>query len=345
VSEQLRGTAPRETARPAGAEELIIASRSTVPVRLRWRMFEWMVLSRAIEDRLHRLHKQDRLRGRLVSGRGQEAIPVGATLALDHRDFVCPVHRDLGSHLVRGTTPATVLLHYFGRAAGPSHGREGDIHVGEWDKGVFPMVSHLPDSWPVAVGIAMTSRLRGDDRVVLAFCGDGATSTGTWHESMNFAAVMGTPNVFVVENNHYAYSVPTSQQFRVAHISERAAAYGMPGITVDGNDVVAVHLAVQAAVDRARRGDGPSLIEADTMRMDGHAIHDDASYVPPELLEIWRHKDPILRLSDELRREGATDEEIHEVEDRAAHQVSNAVEAAEAAPSPDPTELTRGVYA
>ena len=308
-------------------------------------LLETMIRARALEDRLNILYKQSRIRGRLISGRGQEAICVGATAALDLDEVVCPVHRDLGAHLRRGTEPLAILLHYFGRATGPSGGRDGDIHMGEWSRRVFPMISHLPDSWPIAVGIGMTLRLAGTPKAVLAFCGDGATSTGLWHESLNLASVFQTPNVFVVENNQYAYSTPTTRQFRITRISDRAAAYGIPGVTLDGNDVLAVYEATKEALERAREGGGPTLIEAITMRMDGHAVHDPAEYVPTALLDEWRRKDPIERLAIALADGFLPSDEIEAMWSRAKEEMNLAADAAEAAKLPDPGRLLDGVYA
>jgi TPP-dependent pyruvate/acetoin dehydrogenase alpha subunit len=308
-------------------------------------MLRWMVLSREIEDQLHRLHAQGRLRGRLISGRGQEAIPVGATMALSDGDVVAPVHRDLGAHLVRGTTARTVLQHYVGSAAGPSGGRDGDIHMGEWSKGVYPMVSHLPDSWPVLCGVALGARLDSVDRVAMAFCGDGATSTGAWHESVNFAAVFDLPMVLVVENNGYAYSTPTARQCKVASLAERAAGYGIPGVQVDGNDCEAVHAVAVEAVARARAGEGPTLIEAMTFRIDGHAVHDGAPYVPVGLRDEWLAKDPIDRLRDRLLGRGVPDSVLDRLTAGCVADVAAAIEEAATDPGPDPATITRGVYA
>jgi TPP-dependent pyruvate/acetoin dehydrogenase alpha subunit len=312
---------------------------------LQLEMLRWMVLSREIEDQLHRLHVRGRLRGRLISGRGQEAIPVGATMALADGDVVAPVHRDLGAHLVRGTTSRTILQHYFGAAAGPSGGRDGDIHMGEWAKGVFPMVSHLPDSWPVLCGLALGARLEGSRRVALAFCGDGATSTGAWHESVNFAAVFDLPVVLVVENNGYAYSTPTSRQYTVKSLAERGAAYGIPGVQVDGNDCEAVHAAASEAVALARAGGGPTLIEAVTFRIDGHAVHDGAPYVPAGLRDEWLAKDPIDRLRGRLLDRGVPGAALDRVRAACVAEVANAIEQAATDPAPHPATLTQGVYA
>ncbi|HJR26767.1 MAG TPA: thiamine pyrophosphate-dependent dehydrogenase E1 component subunit alpha [Acidimicrobiales bacterium] len=304
-----------------------------------------MVLSRAFEDRLRKLFTSGGLRGRLVTGHGQEAIPIGSAMALGPRDCLAPLHRDLGAHFVRGTQPVALLRQYLGRVTSPSRGRDGDVHVGEWERGVFPMVSHLPDSWPVMGGVALAMALEGEGRVAMAYCGDGATSTGTWHESVNFAAVERLPIVYIVEDNQYAYSTPTEKQYRVERISDRAAGYGIAGTTVDGNDVEAVFDACREAVDRARAGEGPTLVECVTMRMEGHAIHDDASYVPPEVLEEWRSRDPLDRLEARLLADGVTRRELDEVRDAARAEVLAALEIAQSEPMPDGGDVELGVYA
>ncbi|HTW99991.1 MAG TPA: thiamine pyrophosphate-dependent enzyme, partial [Acidimicrobiales bacterium] len=225
-------------------------------------------------------------------------------------------------------------------------GRDGDIHFGMWSKGVLPMISQLPDSWPIAVGLALAKQREGAGGVVLAFCGDGATSTGTWHESVNLAAVWQVPAVLIVENNQYAYSTPNALQFRVLTLAERAAAYGIPGRRVDGNDVAAVHAEVARAVAAARAGGGPTLIEALTMRMDGHAIHDPARYVPRELLEHWRRRDPIELFAARLEVAGLLAagalEELRRV---AEGEAEEAYEIAAASSEPSAADLERGVFA
>jgi TPP-dependent pyruvate/acetoin dehydrogenase alpha subunit len=207
------------------------------------------------------------------------------------------------------------------------------------------MVSHLPDSWPIAVGVAYASKLRGRLRATLAFCGDGATSTGLWHESLNFASVFGTPNIFVIENNRYAYSTPTERQYRVQQLAVRANAYAMPSEVVDGNDVIAIYRATAKAAARARSGEGPSLIEAMTMRMDGHAVHDAADYVPGDLLDEWRARDPIARLSATLIEAGVPAADVDTIWEAARTEVDAAVAEAESAAAPDPSTVQTGVYA
>jgi TPP-dependent pyruvate/acetoin dehydrogenase alpha subunit len=313
--------------------------------RLELEMHRWMVLSRVLEDRLAALWKQGRIRGRLLTGRGQEAIPTAAALAIGPDDFMCIMHRDMAAHLIRGTAPETVLLHYFGKATGPSGGRDGDIHFAEWERRNFPMVSHLPDSFPIALGLALTSLLTKDGAVTVAFCGEGSTSVGSWHETLNFASVFRAPNVFVVENNQYAYSTPVERQYR-GRLVDRAAGYGMAGESVDGNDVLAVHAAMRRAVERAREGQGPTLLEALTMRMDGHAGHDDAAYVPEELKARWRARDPIGLLEERLREHGVAQVRLEDQWAAARQRVDAAVERAAAAPDPRAEDLlARGVFA
>jgi TPP-dependent pyruvate/acetoin dehydrogenase alpha subunit len=307
--------------------------------------YRWMATSRAIEERVVSMFKQGRLRGRVVLGHGQEAIPVGAALCLEDDDVVAPLHRDLGVHLVRGTTPFTIFLSYLGRATSPSAGRDGDVHMGEWSRGVFPMVSHLPDSWPIAGGIALAHKLRGEPRVTMAFCGDGATSTGTWHETVNFVAVTQVPMVLIVENNQFAYSTPTASQYRCERIVDRAAGYGIPGEEVDGNDVVAVHEVVQRAVHTARAGGGPTLLVAHTMRMAGHAFHDAAAYVPDGLREEWAAKDPLDRCAARLRLAGWDDDRFTALHDDLHAEMRDAWERAEAEPMPGPDDVATRVYA
>jgi TPP-dependent pyruvate/acetoin dehydrogenase alpha subunit len=308
-------------------------------------LYRWMGLSRAIEDKLHIMKRQGRLPGRLVTGRGQEAIPVGAALALESHDFICPLHRDLGANLVKGITTEEFFRSYLWKGGHPSEGRDSDVHVGDIARGIYPMISHLPDSWPVALGFGMASNHLGLRRVTLAFCGDGATSTGAWHETLNMSGLFKTPNVWVIENNKYAYSTPLAKQYPIASLVSRAQGYGMPGVEVDGNDAIAVYTVVKAAVDRARDGGGPTLIEAHTMRTDGHAVHDDAFYVPKQLIAEWKERDPIRLLRERLRVEGISADEIQRLDRENKAIVEAAVVAAEAASPPDPTGMEKDVYA
>jgi pyruvate dehydrogenase E1 component alpha subunit len=307
----------------------------------------WMRFTRAFDDRLDSLFKLGKLVGGLFSQRGHEAISVGAALALAQDDVIAPMHRDIGAYFVRGMTPARLMSQYFGRATGPSGGRDVNLHgCGDLSLGIVGFVSHIPQSTPVAVGMAHAFKLKREPRVSMNFSGDGGSSEGLIHESFNWASVYQLPVVFIVENNQFAYSTPTNKQMRVADIADRAAGYGMPGIVVDGNDFFAVHEAAHEAVERARRGDGPSLLECKTMRMRGHAIHDNMSYVPKELIAEWEQRDPILRFETRLREMGLLDaEKQNELMARITRDLDEAQAFAENAPLPDATRLTEGIFA
>lgn len=301
-----------------------------------------MALMRAVEERGLSLYKQGKIPGSFYDGRGQEAIGVGATFALAAEDPVCsPLIRDLGAHLVRGTDVADIFRHYMGRENALSHGREGNVHFGDRHRGVVGMVSMLPDMMVVAVGLAMAFRMRGERRCALSFFGDGATSRGDWHEAMNCAGLDRLPVVFVLENNQLAYSTPTERQFALSP-SNRAAAYGIATVTVDGNDVEAVFAATVDARARALAGEGPTLIEAETMRMHGHGAHDDMRYVPPELLARWAARDPIALYRAKLEERGL---DVERVMAEVAEAVDAAVDAALASPMPDPETALDGVFA
>ncbi len=307
----------------------------------------WMRLARAFDDRVIALHKQGRIAGGSFSQLGHEAISVGAALALEPGDVAAPMHRDLGAYLVRGITPRRMMAQILGRATGVSGGRDANLHgCGDLDLGIFGFISHLPQSMPVTVGAAMAFALRGEQRVAMTFFGDGSSSEGLCHEALNWAAVFNAPVVFVCENNQYAYSTPLARQMKIADIAERAAGYGFPGVVVDGNDFFAVHETVCAAVARARSGGGPTLVECKTMRMRGHAIHDNMAYVPKTLLEEWAKRDPLVRFETALRERGLLDTtRLAELERRIEAEIDDAQVYAESSPYPDPATLEVGVYA
>lgn len=232
-----------------------------------------------------------------------------------------------------------------GRSGGVTGGVDGNMHFGAPELGCVGMVSMLPDMALVACGMAMAMKLRDERRVALTFFGEGSTANGQWHEAMNLAGVQRLPAVFVLENNGFAYSTPNDLEFAVDPI-ERAAGYGFPGVTVDGNDVEAVFLAAAEAVERARSGEGPTLIEARTMRMHGHGAHDDMSYVPDELLAEWRERDPIERYTERLVRDYRVDRgRIESLREEVEAEVATATEAALASPMPEPGGLEERVFA
>jgi TPP-dependent pyruvate/acetoin dehydrogenase alpha subunit len=299
-----------------------------------------MLLMRGLEERAMTLYRQGRVPGSFYDGFGQEAVSAGAAFAMAAEDRLCVLHRDLAAHIIRGVTPARILAQYMGRAGGVTAGRDGNVHFGDRKLGCVGMVSMLPDMMLVATGMAMAFKIRGERRCALTWFGDGSTSRGDFHEAMNWAGVQRLPVVFVLENNQYAYSTPLDKQFAVDPV-ERAAAYGFTGVTVDGNDVEAVFETTRAARERAVAGDGPTLIEAVTMRMHGHAAHDDMKYVPKEQVEEWRKRDPVDRQENRLRGLGVDVDELR-VSIRA--EIDAAAEEALASPMPDPRDAAAGVF-
>ena len=307
----------------------------------------WMRLTRTLDDALVAMWKQGRGVGGTFSGKGHEAIAVGAGYALGPDDVVAPMHRDLGCYLVRGMSAERIMANQLGKDLGVTRGRDANLHgMGDLSLNIIGFVSHLPQSLPVALGAAMAFQYRDEPRVALTFTGDGSSNTGLFHETLNLAAVQRAPFVLVVENNQYAYSTPLHEQMAIDDIVVRAQAHGVAGEIVDGNDVVAVHSAVAAAIARARDGGGPSLIEAKTMRMLGHAIHDGAEYVPPELLEKWRHRDPVILWETALLEQGVLSEaQMERLHSECRDEVEAAIDFAEKAPLPDPAAVATGVYA
>jgi TPP-dependent pyruvate/acetoin dehydrogenase alpha subunit len=233
-----------------------------------------------------------------------------------------------------------------GRADGPTRGRDGNVHLADARLGLHAMVSHLPAMLPVAVGMALAFRIRDEKRVAVAWCGEGASARGDAHEGMNLAGVRHLPVVFVIDNNQWAYSTPSHLEYAVDHLADRAAAYGFDGVVVDGTDALAVYREAKRAIEKAREGGGPTLIESVTLRMEGHAVHDDAFYVPKELFEEWARRDPIERFRGWLRdMAGLTDEEEDEITSGVKRLLNESVQRAEESPLPDPGDVTDGVFA
>src|SRR4051795_660508 len=299
-----------------------------------------MLMMRGIEERAMTLYRQGKVPGSFYDGFGQEAVSAGAAWAMAAQDRLCILHRDLAAHVIRGVPPARIFAQYMGRAGGVTGGRDGNVHFGDRTLGCVGMVSMLPDMMLVAAGMAMAFKLRGERRVALTWFGDGSTSRGDWHEAMNWAGVQRLPVIFVLENNQYAYSTPTEQQFAIDPV-ERAAAYGFPGVKVDGNDAEAMFEATRVARERALAGEGPTLLEAVTMRMHGHAAHDDMKYVPKEQVEEWRRKDPIDRQAARVTALGV-DVDALRAEVQAA--IDEATQEALAGPMPDPATATDRVF-
>lgn len=330
---------------PGSAETVEDVTGEIPPPALR-EMLYWMKLQRAVEDRIVALYKQGEIVGGVYTGHGHEAIGVASALQLADEDVIFPSHRDLGAFLIKGMSPLAVFAQYLGRVDGPTRGRDGNVHMGDWDLNIGAFVSHMADTVPVSAGVALAFQYRDEPHVVLCYNGDGATSRGDWHEGLNLAAVLELPVVYICVNNRWAYSTPLDRQMAVSRVSERASGYGIPGVTVDGNDVIAVHRHVREAIDRARSGRGPSLVECMTYRMTGHSHADSANYVPEEFFEEGRRKDPIRRFTRWLEDAGLMDDaRIEEMEDRIAREVERAVDEAKDSPYPDGSETLEGVYA
>jgi TPP-dependent pyruvate/acetoin dehydrogenase alpha subunit len=300
-----------------------------------------MLTMRGVEERAMRLYRQGKVPGSFYDGYGQEAVSAGPAWAMAAADRLCILHRDLAAHIIRGVPIERIFAQYMGREAGITGGRDGNVHFGDRTCGCVGMVSMLPDMMLVATGLAMAFKLRGEQRAALTWFGDGSTSRGDFHEAMNWAGVQRLPVIFILENNQYAYSTPVSQQYAVAPV-ERAAAYGFPGVVVDGNDVEATFEATRRARERALAGEGPTLIEAVTMRMHGHAAHDDMKYVPSEQVAEWRAKDPIDR---QVRRVEALGVDVAALRAEVGAEIEAAVEEALAGPMPDGDTATERLFA
>jgi len=310
-------------------------------------MLYLLKLCRYFDERMEALYRQGRLPGAIYSGRGQEGTHVGVAFALERDDSLFPTHRDLSAQLTKGLDLKRVMAQYWGRIDGYTRGRDGNSHIGDWQGNrTFTVISHLPIAYPVAVGAALAYKRRDDRRVAMAICGDGSTSNGRWHEALNWSSIHQLPVVWVVNNNQYAYSTPNPLEFHVPTIAERAAAYGMPGVRVDGGNVLEVYEAAFEAVERARDGGGPSLIESVSLRWRGHAGHDPAKYVPTELLEHYMaEKDPVRNFSEWLLSEGVvTKDDIDEIQERVERAFEEGYGFAQASPFPEPGDVTKGLW-
>jgi TPP-dependent pyruvate/acetoin dehydrogenase alpha subunit len=317
----------------------------------RLELYYWLRLTREVERVLANLYRQNKVIGGLYRSLGQEAGAVGTAYALRRRsdgtgDVMSPAIRDLGAMLMMGADPADVMRQYMAKGDGPTGGRETNVHFSDYQKGYVGLISHLGVMVEVMTGVALSFRIREQDRVAMVYSGDGMTSTGAFHEGLNLAAVQRLPLVVVVENNGYAYSTPVRKQTAVASFVEKADGYGIRGEQVDGNDVLAVYAAARRAVDHARDGGGPTLLELKTYRRLGHAEHDAQKYVPEGEREAWEARDPVDRFERWLLDEGGADQEdLTSVEERVSREVDAAREAAEASPMPESTAGIDGVYA
>jgi TPP-dependent pyruvate/acetoin dehydrogenase alpha subunit len=267
-------------------------------------IYRYMLLNRKMETTLENLYKQGKVVGGVYFGLGQEACSCASAYALDKDDWFAPMIRNQGSLLVRGFRASDTMMQYMAKADSPTKGRDGTAHFGDIEKrNMVSPISMLGDLIPVMSGVALGARLQGRDIAVMTYIGDGGQSTGVTYEGINFAAVQNLGLVLFIESNLWAYSTPSELQYRVKDLAERAIGYGVPGVIVDGTDAWQVYDAAHEAVERAHRGEGPTLIEAKMMRMKGHAIHDAADYVPKPMFDYWKKRDPIARLENYLVRE------------------------------------------
>lgn len=302
-------------------------------------------LARYFDERMEALYRQGRLPGAIYSGRGQEGTHVGVASALEATDSLFPTHRDLTAQLTKGLDLKRVMAQFWGRIDGYTRGRDGNSHIGDWQGNrTFTVMSHLPIAYPVACGAALAYQRGGDRRVAMAICGDGSTSNGRWHEAINTSAIHRLPVVWVVNNNRFAYSTPNALEFAVPTIAERASAYGIPGVRVDGGEVLEVYAAAREAVDRARDGGGPTLIEAVSLRWRGHAGHDPATYMPAEMLrDAMANHDPVKNFDAWMQDHRlADDASIAALASRVERDFDEGYEYALASPFPEPGDALKG---
>jgi TPP-dependent pyruvate/acetoin dehydrogenase alpha subunit len=309
-------------------------------------MFYWLKLIRAFDERLSNLVKQGKVRSGVYTGIGQEAIIVGTCYGLRKEDWICPLHRDLGAFLLKGVSARTMMSQMFAKTTGLSKGRDSALHSGVSELGIFGNTSMLGANLPVAAGLGLTFKMEKTDNVVIAYFGEGASNVGDFHEALNIAGVQRLPIVFICENNQYAYSVPLEKTMAIDDVADRAESYGFDGVAINGNDVLAVYQATQGALARARKGEGPTLIECKTYRWHGHSEHDKAFYRTKEELAMWKSRDPIPTFAAYLKGlHELSDEQVADIEARVQATIDDAVEFASGSPDPDPSEAAADLYA
>jgi TPP-dependent pyruvate/acetoin dehydrogenase alpha subunit len=309
-------------------------------------LYYFMQLNRQLEERLVRLFRQNKIVGGVYSSLGQEAVSVGTAYALNPGDWIAPMIRNIGSLLVRGVKPRDVFTQHMAKYTSPTHGKDGTSHFGDLKvRHIVSPISMLGDLIPVMTGVAMAGRYLGQKIVAMTWIGDGGSSTGAFHEGLNFAAAQRAPFVLVLENNQWAYSTPVARQVPIRNLADRAKAYGIAGKIVDGNDVLAIYQTTRAAVNDCRAGRGPALIEVKTMRMKGHAQHDPAEYVPRDMFEYWKGRDPIARYEAYLTEHKLWDaNKKSEIDARIERELNEDQKFAEESPLPLAEQAKEGVY-
>ena len=309
-------------------------------------LYYYMRLNRAVEDTMVKLFRQNKIVGGLYSSLGQEAIPVGTAYALEKKDWLAPMIRNIGALLVKGVPPRDIFMQHMAKYDSPTKGKDGTSHFGDLDNlHIVSPISMLGDLIPVMTGVAMAGRYLGQKIVAMTWIGDGGSSTGVFHEGLNFAAAQKAPFVLILENNLWAYSTPVRRQVPLTNLADRAKAYGIESYIVDGNDVVAVYSTAKEAVEKARAGEGPILIEAKTFRRLGHAQHDPAEYVPKEMRAHWEARDPIALYEKFLTSDKILDGRVKkEIDDKLETLLAKEREFAENSPMPPPELAETGVY-
>ena len=327
------------------------APRTAIPAGLSrdqlLEIYRYLRLTRTLEERLTALYRQTKVIGGLFRSLGQEGESVASAYALQPKDILSPLIRNLGSMLVMGAQPIEILRQYMAKASSPTRGREMNVHFNDLALGYLGQISHLGDMVAVMAGITLSFKMRGEPHVGLVYVGDGATSTGTFHEGLNFAAVQRCPLVVIGEYNYWAYSTPPSKQFAVKDLAEKAQGYGVPAVIVDGNDVIAVYEATRDAAACARAGEGVHFIEVKTYRRKGHAEHDDQSYQPMDEIERWATtNDPVDRYVQRLlTHEWVDDQDLKEIDAAVRDEVDQATDACLDDPLPEPDSALKDVYA
>jgi TPP-dependent pyruvate/acetoin dehydrogenase alpha subunit len=309
-------------------------------------LYYYMQLNRQLEERMVRLFRQNKIVGGLYSSLGQEAVSVGTCYALEKRDWIAPMIRNIGALLVKGVPPRDIFTQHMAKFTSPTQGKDGTSHFGDLKvRHIVSPISMLGDLIPVMTGVAMAGRYLGQNIVALTWIGDGGSSTGAFHEGLGLAASQRAPFVLIIENNQWAYSTPVSRQVPIQNLADRGAAYGIASAIVDGNDVVAVYQAAKEAVNECRAGRGPRIIEVKTMRMRGHAQHDPAEYVPKEMFDYWKARDPITLYEKYLTENKIWDAAAKsEIDARIERELDVEQKFAEDSPLPPPELAEEGVY-
>jgi pyruvate dehydrogenase E1 component alpha subunit len=308
-------------------------------------MYRTMLTIRRFEERCNYLFMQGRIPSTLHLYIGQEAVATGVCAHLRPDDYALSTHRPHGHAIAKGVTPRSIMAELFAKSSGCCKAKGGSMHVGDINVGMLPAIAIVGGNIPIAAGTALAFKRLGTDRVAVCFFGDGAANEGAFHEGLNMAAIWDLPVVYVCENNLYAASTPVSIAFKVENIADRAVAYGIPGVVVDGNDVEAVYQVAGEAIARARRGEGPTLVECRTYRLCGHSRSDPRTYRSKEEEAMWEAKDPIPRLGERLKEKGlATDETLATIEQEVVALIDEAVAFAEESPSPEPTDTLKHVF-